>query len=136
MKRIDVSSSRIRVLDAAGRGAAPGAVRSPAGGLGGRLRRLRLRLAVLLGLGLVLAAIVTDLNPGLTMLVAVLVGIFHLQVGRKLGSYAAVQISWIVAFALLVAAVFVPLVKTVVALAVILAVVVLIIVMLRLGDRA
>ncbi len=132
MKRIDVSSSRVRILGATGRGA----VRAPVGGLGGRLRRLRLRLAVGLGLILVVAAIAGDLNPGLAMLVAVLVGIFHLRFGRKLPSYTAVQVSWIVTFAVLVAAVFVPLVTTVLALAVFLAVVVLIVLMMHLGDRA
>ena len=132
MKRIDVSSSRVRILDAGRRGA----VRAPAGGLGGRLRRLRLRLALALAVALVVAGIVTDFNVGLTMVAAVVMGIFHVQVGRRLRSYAAVQVSWILTFALRLAAVFVPLVTTAIALAVIVAVVVLIVVMLRLGDRA
>jgi hypothetical protein len=132
VKRIDVSSSRVRVLGAT----RPGAVRAPVGGLGGKLRRFRLRLAIVLGALLVVAAIVTDANQGLAMVAAVVVGIFHLQIGRKLPSYAAVQVSWILAFALLVAAVFVPLVTTVLSLAVIVAVVALIVLMLRLGDRA
>jgi hypothetical protein len=59
VKRIDVSSSRVRVLDATGRGA----VRAPAGGLGGRLRRIRLRLALALGIALVVAGIAAEVNP-------------------------------------------------------------------------
>ena len=132
MKRFDFSPPTARLRG----GTSAGAIRAPATGPGAWLRRMRLRLAVVLAAVLVMATLVSDVSFPLMILVAIAVGVFHVQVGRRLPSYAAVQVSWIVAFALLVAAVFVPLVTTVLTLAVVLAVVGLIFVMLRLGDRA